>query len=299
MSCNINEANTGLSPICIPANQFQPNVIQCPQLETSEVQSPLCDLLPTITSLPDFLVNLPFLMLFIVSLPARFLYCMAYQFLINADNVLDFLIYYILYPTIDFITLPFLYFVIGFNNGLVNNFNLPSQPYGFVNACFFSQIVEKLYEYLGDLFYVIGFVLGFFSSIFYKLYNLIIDVICYLAYLSFCISVGICINLPVNVNVNVGGKSGSGSGTASGGNCAGICIQPFGFLQNFIKGFINCACALGECPQIGLNLQIPIGNCSASSCGGSEVSPSCIQYNLNPVQQTNQTFTTPSLQTSE
>jgi hypothetical protein len=295
MSCNIGDYNTGISPICIPASQFQPNVIQCPQLQTSEVQSPLCDLLPTITSLTDFLINLPFLMLFIVSLPARFLYCMAYQFLVNADNIIDFLIYYILYPAVDFITLPFLYFTIGFNNGLLNNFNLPSQPYGFVNACFFNQIIEKVYEALGDLFYIIGFVLGFFSSLFYKLYNLIIDVVCYLAFFSFCISVGICINLPVTIQI---GRN-SGTGNASGSNCKGLCIQPFGFLQYFLKGFVNCACALGDCPQIGLNLTIPIGNCSASSCGGEDVFPPCLQYNLNPVQQSNQTFTTPNLQTSE
>jgi len=295
MGCNISYYNNGLSPICIPALQFEPNVIQCPQVSTSEIQSPLCDLFPNITSLPDFLVNLPFLLLYVVSLPARFLYCMAYQFLVNVDSIIDFLIYYVVYLGLDFISLPFLYFTFGFNNGLIDNFNLPTQPYGFLDACFVTNILEKVYVYLGDVFYILGFVIGFFSSIFYKLYNLLLDVICYIAFFSFCISIGICIGLPVSIRI---GRQ-SGSGTVSGSKCKGLCIQPFRFLQNFIGGLINCACALGDCPQIGLNLKIPIGDCEVSECGGNDISPPCLQYNLNPVQQTNQTYTTPNIVTSE
>jgi len=285
MGCNL--CNQGLTPICIPASQFQPNVIQCPQIVGSGVENPLCDLLPTITSLPDFLINLPFLMLFVVSLPARFLYCLVYQFLINTDNIINFLIYYILYPAIDVITLPFLYFVLGFNNGLINNFNLPNEPYGFLNGCFVSQILEKVYEYLGDVFYVIGFAIGYFSTIFYRLYNLLLDLACYIAYLSFCISLGICIGFEV-LGHHVGPPP----------TCVNRCIQPFGFLQGIICKFINCQCALGECPSVTLEIPIDLG-CSPPSCGGNDVYPTCILYNLgNPVSQTNYTFIAPNI-TSE
>ena len=285
MSCNINEYNTGLQPVCLPIPEFQPNEIECPQINTERIENPLCDLLPTITSLADFLINLPFLMLFIVSLPARFLYCMAYQYLINADNVYQFLIYYILYPFIDFITLPFLYFVIGFNNGVLQQFNLPSQTYGFLDACFFSNIIQEVYNILGDVFYVIGYGIGFFSSLLIKFVNLLIDTICYILFLTLCINIGFCISFTIPV-INYT--------TPPISTCTGKCIQPFGFLQSFVKGILNCACALGNCPTVALNLTLDLG-CTPSCQNQTDINPPCLQYTLNPVQPLNTTFTQPKI----
>jgi len=286
MSCNVSSCNRGLQPICLLTAQFQPNVITCPQITTQAIESPLCDLLPTITSIADFFVNLPFLMLFVVSLPARFLYCMAYEFLVNADNVLDFLIYYIIYPGIDFITLPFIYFVLGFNNGVLDQFSLPTQPYGFLNGCFFSSIEQTIYTVLGDLFYIIGFGIGFFSSLFVKFINLLLDVVCSLVYLTICFGVGFCLQFCIPV-INFC--------TPKFGVCASTCIQPFGFLQNFICNFINCSCAIGTCPQVNLYLILKLG-CSPSGCQQSGIiPPECPQYNLNPVQQTSGTYTQPQI----
>ena len=287
MSCNINEYNTGLQPVCLPIPEFQPNEIKCPQINTQPIENPLCDLFPTITSLPDFLINLPFLMLFVASLPARFLYCMAYQYLINADNVYQFLIYYILYPFIDFITLPFLYFVIGFNSGVLQQFNLPSQSYGFLDACFFNNIIQEVYNILGDVFYVIGYGIGFFSSLLIKFVNLLIDTICYILFLTLCINIGFCISFTIPV-INYT--------TPPIGTCTGTCIQPFGFLQSFVKGILNCACALGNCPTVALNLTLNLG-CTPSCQNQTDINPPCLQYTLNPVQPLNTTFIQPKITT--
>ena len=270
--CNL--CNKGLSPICTPSTEFQPNVIQCPKLSLSEVESPLCDLFPTVSSITDFLINLPILLLFVVSLPVRFLYCMAYQFLINADDFIDFFIYYLIYTGIDFITLPFIYFVLGFNSGLKGSFNLPSQLYGFLNACFVATILETVYKILGDVFYAIGFAIGFLSSVFYKLYNFIIDIVCYITYLTLSIGVAICINL----------------GITQISTCQKLSFQPFGFLQGFVCNFFNCKCALGNCPSLSLILPLELG-CTVSDCGGENVFPMCMQYNLG--------ITFPSSETSE
>jgi len=285
MSCNVNSCNKGLQPICLETAQFQPNVITCPQISTKAVESPLCDLLPTITSLPDFLINLPFLMLFVVSLPARFLYCMAYEFLVNADSVLDFIIYYLIYPGIDFATLPFIYFVLGFNNGLLGQFSLPSQPYGFLNGCLVS-IEKDIYTILGDLFYIIGFANGFFSLLFIKFINLLIDVVCSLAFLTICFGVGACITFCIGSLCLPSPLQG----------CVSTCIQPFFFLQPLVCSFLNCSCALGTCPEINLYLTLDLG-CSPSGCQQSGIiAPQCPQYNLNPVQQSGSTYTHPSVQ---
>jgi len=283
-NCNLGSCTHGLSPICLPYVQFQPNVITCPNLEFTPIESPLCDFLPTISSLPDFLTNLPFLMLFVVSFPARFLYCMTYEFLANADEFLEIIIYYILYPFIDFITLPFLYFVLGFNNGLVDNFSLPSQLYGFLNACFISQILKKVYSVLGDVFYIIGFGIGFISALFIKFFNLLIDIPCYLAYLTLCFGFGICVGIEIPV-INY---------TISFSNCVSACFQPFEFLQNLICTFLNCGCALGTCPTIAFNIGLPIGNCNPDQkCYQSNLTPMCIQYNLNPIQNQGSVYTSP------
>jgi hypothetical protein len=285
MGCNINSYNTGLQPICLPIAQFEPNEITCPQINTQPIENELCDLLPTITSLPDYLINLPFLMLFIVSLPSSFLYCMAYQFLVNADNVYTFLIYYILYPFVDFITLPFLYFIIGFNNGVLQQFDLPSQTYGFLDACFFSNIIKEVYNILGDVFYVIGYGIGFFSSLLIKFVNLLIDTICYILFFTLCINIGFCISFTIPV-INYT--------TPPIGTCTGTCIQPFSFLQTFVKGILNCACALGNCPTVALNLTLDL-NCSPSCSNQTDINPPCLQYTLNPIQPLNTTFTQPKI----
>ena len=223
-------------------------------------------------------------MLFVVSLPARFLYCMAYEFLANADEFLDIIIYYIIYPFIDFVTMPFLYFVLGFNNGLVDNFSLPSQPYGFLNACFISQIPEDLYITLGDAFYIVGFAIGFISALFVKFLNLLIDIPCYLAYLTLCFGFGVCVGITIPV-INY---------TIDFSTCISACFQPFGFLQGLICTFLNCGCALGTCPTIAFNIGIPIGNCNPDqSCYQSNLTPQCIQYNLNPIQNEGTVYTSP------
>ena len=269
MGVPLGSCNRGLSPICIPYTEFQPNVIECPGITNTYVESPLCDFLPVITSLPDFLINLPFLLLFVVSLPARFLYCMAYTYLVNADQFYQLLIYYLIYPFIDFVTLPFLYFVLGFSNGLIDQFNLPNQLYGFVNACFVSSILEEAYKILGDVFYVIGFALGFLSAIFYKLYNLFIDLACYVAYLTITFGVGFCINL----------------GVTQPSTCVKVSVQPFAFLQNLVCTFLNCDCALGSSPTIFIGIPISLG-CSSPPCNGENIIPPCMLENLtNTVYQ--------------
>jgi hypothetical protein len=212
---------------------------------------------------------------------------MAYQYLINADNVYEFLFYYILYPFIDFITLPFLYFVIGFNSGVLEQFNLPSQTYGFLDACFFSNIIQKVYNILGDVFYVIGYGIGFISSLLIKFVNLLIDTICYILFFTLCINIGFCISFTIPV-INYT--------TPPISTCAGTCIQPFGFLQNFVKGILNCACALGNCPTVALNLTLDLG-CTPSCQNQTDINPPCIQYTLNPVQPLNTTFTNPKIAT--
>jgi hypothetical protein len=211
---------------------------------------------------------------------------MAYEFLVNADSFLDFLIYYIIYPGIDFITLPFIYFVLGFNNGVLDQFNLPSQPYGFLNGCFFSSIEQTIYTVLGDLFYIIGFGIGFFSSLFVKFINLLIDVVCSIAYLTINFGIGFCLQFCIPV-INFC--------TPQFGTCASVSIQPFGFLQGLICDIVNCYCALGNCPEVNIYLVLSLG-CTPSGCQQSGVVfPQCPQYNLNPVEQTGSTYSQPSV----
>jgi hypothetical protein len=261
MSCNIGSCNHGLQALCIPPVEFSPPTIQCPTLNTSEQQNPLCDLLPEITDIADFLVNLPFLILYTVSLPARFLYCLAYQFLLNGNTIVDFFLYYIINPTIDILTAPFLYFALGFNNGLNDTFAFPNQLYGFLNACLVS-FLSTLYSIIGDVTYTVGFAIGFILSLIIKFFNLLIDIPCYLAFLQICIGVSICVGFTVaGVTVGLSG-------------CYTACFYPFGFLQGLICTFLNCACSLGSCPTISLILPISLG-CNAPNCTGSSSQPNC------------------------
>jgi len=261
MSCSIGSCNHGIQALCIPPVEFTPNVIQCPSLSPPQNQNPLCDLLPEITSITDFLTNLPFLLLFVVSLPARFLYCLAYQFLINAESIVDFFLYYIVNPAIDFLTAPFIYFVLGFNNGLNDNFSFPNQLYGFLDACFVS-FLSTLYSIIGDITYTVGFAIGFILSLFIKFFNLLIDIPCYLAFLQICLGISICVGFSVaGVTIALSG-------------CYQTCFYPFGFLQALICTFLNCACSLGNCPTISLILPIGLG-CSPPSCSSSNSQPTC------------------------
>jgi len=287
MGCGLCNCDHGLTPICIPSVNFQPYAIQCPQVSSTPIENPLCDLFPEIDSLAGFFANLPFLMLYVVSLPARFLYCMAYEFLVNADSFIDFLIYYLLYPFIDFVTAPFLYFVLGFNNGVNDNFSLPTTAYGFLNACFINQFLEKVYTAFGDFFYVIGFIIGFFTSIFYKLYNTFIDIVCTLVFWQLCIGIEACVGFTVPV-IN---KQVAVSG------CAIQCIQPFGFLQGLVCQFLNCDCALGSCPTVSLIIPIVIGSCTPScNVNGNNSTPNCPSQNLTNITQIQpQTFNQPPI----
>jgi len=280
MSCNIGYCNHGLQPLCIPPVEFTPSVIQCPAPSPPEYQNPLCDLLPEITDIADFFTNLPFLMLFVVSLPTRFLYCLAYQFLYNADSIIDFIIYYIIYPSIDFLTAPFLYFILGFNNGLNDTFSLPNQLYGFLDACFFkigNFSLASIYSTIGKIAYTVGFAIGFVLSLFIKLFNLLIDLPCYLAFLQICIGVSACVGFCILGHcIDLSG-------------CATACFYPFGFLQSLICTFLNCACALGTCPTVSLIIPISLG-CPAPSCVGSGSQPNCTAQHYG----TNITITLPS-----
>jgi len=252
-----------LKPVCIPATAYEPSEITCPNISTSEVTSPLCDFIPEIKSIPDLFVNLPFFLLFLVSLPARFLYCMAYSFLVNADTFIERLFYYIIYPAIDLITSPFIYFVLGFNNGLHDQFNLPNKLYGFLNACIVNSILETIYRGIGDAFYSIGFAIGFIISILVRLINFVIDLNCYIAYLTIQFGLSYCINLGIH--------------TFS--NCVTFSVQPFSFLQQFVCRFLNCGCALGQPPTLGITIPIAI-NCPTPTCGGGSVVPPCMIENL-------------------
>jgi len=256
-----------LKPICIPYAEFQPNEITCPQITTSEVTSPLCNFIPTIHSITDLFINLPFFLLFTVSLPARFLYCLAYSFLVNVDSFIKRFFYYFIYPAIDLLTSPFIYFVLGFNNGLADMFDLPNELYGFLNACFTNNVLETIYRGVGDIFYTLGFGIGFIVTLITRVFNFVIDLNCYLAYLTLDLGVSYCVNIGIH--------------TFSG--CNTISIQPFAFLQQFVCKFLNCGCALGQPPTIGLTIPIAI-NCNTPSCGGSSIVPPCMLENLeNPL----------------
>ena len=269
---------TGIRPICIPYTCFTPPIIECPISSEQPIESPLCDFLPTIISITDLFVNLPFLLLFVVSFPARFLYCLTYYFLANANQLFDAIIYYLIYPFFDFQFLPFIYFTLGFNNGLFNQFNLPNQAYGFLNACFFSSIIKDIYIRLGDFFYIIGFAIGFIYEILVKLTNFLIDLPCYLAYFTIEVGVSYCATI----------------GFYTFSNCYTIQFQPFSFLQGIVCKFINCQCALGSCPGISLNIYIPI-NCSAPPCPTYSPEPYCMAQNLTyPVQGTGEISPTTS-----
>lgn len=261
MGCNL---CTGiLRPICISQVTYTPPTIECPGITNTFVFSPLCYLLPTIKSITDFFINLPVLLLFVVSMPARFLYCMAYTFLANADQFYELLTFYLLYPFIDFVTAPFIYFALGFTDGFHQHFTLPNQLYGFLNACFISSILKEIYEIFGEVFYVLGYAIGFFSSFFITLYNFIIDSFCLVAYLTIELGLSYCINL----------------GITQISNCYTISFQPFGFLQGLVCKFLNCQCALGQCPTLSLVLPLSI-NCQAPQCGSESVIPKCMYYNL-------------------
>jgi len=266
MSCTIGSCNHGIQPLCIPPVEFTPPTIKQTCLQSSEVSNPLCDLLPEIDSITDLLVNLPFLMLFVVSLPARFLYCLAYQFIANTENIILFFINYIINPSIDFLTAPILYFALGFNNGLNESFNLPSQLYGFLDACFFkigNFSLSSIYQAIGDASYIVGYAIGFLLSLFIKFFNLLIDLPCYIAFLQICIGVSACVGFCILGHcIELSG-------------CASACFYPFGFLQGLVCTFINCACALGNCPTVSLIIPISLG-CPAPSCTGSGSQPSCV-----------------------
>jgi hypothetical protein len=277
----------GVKPLCIPYTSISPPIIECPQVLNSEIQSPLCDFLPQIESITDFFINLPFLMLFVVSFPARFLYCMVYTYLVNSDQFIQFLLYNIIYPFIDFLTNPFLYFVIGFNNGLnekfLSRFSFPNQLYGLISLACLSQTLQKLYKTIGSIAYLIGLGVGFITNIIVRLVNFLIDLPCLLAFFTFEFGLSYCVTIDVH----------------TWSNCLTFSFQPFGFLQGVVNKFINCNCALGTSPGISFNFYLPI-NCNAPSCPSYNPIPYCMIENLlYPIQNSGIVSPQPTINCNE
>ena len=132
---NLCNCTKGLQPLCKPSVSITPPEIECNYQPYTPETSTLCNIAPPVfDSITDFLINLPILLLFAVSTPARFLYCLAYTFVFNADDFINTLFYYLVYPIIDLITAPILYFTVGFIAGI--NESSPSTPglWGYITS---------------------------------------------------------------------------------------------------------------------------------------------------------------------
>jgi len=260
---------TGIvQPLCIPVQPFEPPILVCPSVNLKEFESPLCDFLPPLSSIQNVFVNLPFIMLFLITFPTRFLYCLSYTFLANADQVFDYIIYNFFFPFLDFLTQPYSYFILGFIDALVNSFNSPNVLYGLLPACIENKYVKEAYRILGDVWYDLGFAIGFIYLIIVRFVNFLIDLPCYLAEFTFEFGLSYCVTIDIH--------------TWSG--CLSFEVQPFGFLQSIVNQFINCGCALGTQPGVSVNLYIPI-NCQPPSCPSYNPFPYCMEQNiLYPVQ---------------
>lgn len=257
------KCTSGIQPICKPVAPFTPPEIECPMLTSQLKQNPLCDLLPPclLDNILDFLINLPIIILFVVSVPARFLYCLAYNFLFNLDVIITDFFTYFVYPIIDFLTAPILYFSIGFSYGVDNE--LPPAPglWGYItNACI-TGIFASIYTIINSIFYYLGYGIGFLIGIIIDIIDILLYLLCYLAYFTF--ELGFCFDLnAVIFNFEYGIL---------------IKIEPFSFLQDLLCGLINCGCVLGSPPIIHLVFCFELnGQCpSECNCGFGYSPPSC------------------------
>ncbi|ALG96791.1 hypothetical protein [Acidianus bottle-shaped virus 2 strain ABV2] len=270
----------GLEPICKipPSEQF--SEISCP-LSTQYQSSKLCTLLPpgVTDSLIDFLANLPIILLFVASAPARFIYCIAYNFLLNFDSFIQGIQYSIINPIIDFLTNPLVYLTIGLSDGENNaSFSVPSLV-GIISQACMPSIVQTIYQDLGTVFYAIGYGLGFILGLFIDLYDIILYSICSLVTLS--LSFGLCLSYDiVDIFKGQGGIE--------------FTIYPFSFLAGFLQNYINCGCALGSYPSAHIIFCMTFGGSCPSDCpcGIGFTPPTCSPIpTVPPPKPSSESFT--------
>lgn len=254
---------SGLEPICKipPSQQFQQ--IQCP-LKTKQRSSKFCELLPpgVTDSIIDFLANLPIVLLFVASSPARFIYCIAYNFLLNFDQFILSIQYSIINPILDFFTAPLVYLAVGLSNGENNSSFSPPYLIGIITDACLPGIVKGVYQGIGDVFYTIGYGIGFILGLFIDLYDIILYSIC--TFVTFGLTFGFCIAF--NFIDLVKGQGG-----------LKFTVYPFSFLAGFLQNYINCGCVLGSYPDAYIVLCLTFGeSCpSCCPCGVGFTPPSC------------------------
>ena len=267
MSNNCNNAcpttpDSFVEPICFPSIK-KSEFPTCKPLElpsTTNVGG-ICNLEIPCTSLDCIIANFPIFLTFLVTFPYRFLFCYSLDAILNWDVITLFVVN-LINNFVDYATLPLLYFTLGFFNGIDNpgQLKLPSSP--LCIACPVNIILPQVYNAIGDFFYVIGFVIGILLYYLATLYNLVIWGLCYLAY--FTIEIGVCIAVGLSfIDFNASYY---------------FSIQPFILLQPLLQALhINCACALGTCPVLGIGFCLQVGtNCpSGDPCGVQILNPEC------------------------